>query len=761
MPNLVRIIVTVALLLIGPYGAFGRQRQDGVLGIEQLRVLAGNRPARVNSLWISYDIFQDPSSFGHIAHMFRSVLVDTTTGRFSMDQSMEIEGAEHDFGTQTVTRTFDGEVQAAFLPDQMIGFVMEGTDVDGLSESVLWGVMMLGEPQPGGMGLDDGSLESLLAHGTVRDQLELVADTPCHVVDAFYEGVRYATVWLDVERDLLPMKRVGYGWDGNVSSTVTVGSVVFLEDEQVWLPESWQTEFQARGETLRNYTVIEPESIELDPPVTDEDFQPRFPPGTIVTDLISGQAYRIADSGEIGEILYERLDDEWIAVDPPTITTGSADQGEPSPPAPQHGQRRPRQTTAPVFDSLTELMEFAAREQAAKRPERTERDAGAEATSPGVATGLDTSDSIRPTRPAPTATAPVDVGLLDASRGRKPMQPPESGVANTARARPSKSPWPWIVGATTIVALLGIGYSVWRRRVKTRLGGLLGTGLLVFAFAAWRACVYVPAPGPGQYAGNPAKPPALGAPAARYDYALADDEVIRYIPAPDPEERRRLLEQLGLAQRSDRAPVVSLTVVWDGAPHFHSMQVGSEIIPRRLLHVLEYSLEVPLHGLEGIDVAREIGLPGDWVVRADADLDQCMSYVEKVVRRSGYPGFRIARRVQKCRAHDMHGIARALERPIQIFRPHPDVSPAYERTGTLREFGQALSAAIQRPVSIHAEPQDIELAWQDNSHAYLDLGPNINDEMVSNLLNEVSAALGVTFTDSEVEMTLWQLELNK
>lgn len=294
--------------------------------------------------------------------------------------------------------------------------------------------------------------------------------------------------------------------------------------------------------------------------------------------------------------------------------------------------------------------------------------------------------------------------------------------------------------------------------MNTRICWLLGAALLAAGFAVWRVCVYVPAPGLGQYASQPARPPALGVPATRDDYALANDEVIRYIPAPDPEARRRLLTQLGLAQHPDRAPVVSVTVVWDGAPHFHSMQAGTEIVPRRLLHVLINSLEVPLYRLEGIDVTREIGLSGDWVVRAGADLDHCMSYVEEAVQRSGYPGFRITPRAQKCRAHDMHGIARAPERPVQIFRPHPDVSPALAQTATLRQFGQALSAAIRRPVAVHAEPQDLKLTWQDNSHAYLALGPNINDKMVSNLLNEISAALGVTFTDSEEEMTIWRLE---
>lgn len=297
--------------------------------------------------------------------------------------------------------------------------------------------------------------------------------------------------------------------------------------------------------------------------------------------------------------------------------------------------------------------------------------------------------------------------------------------------------------------------------MSKRICWLLGAALAAAAFAAWRVCVYVPDPSPGQYARLPARSAAPGAPATQDDYALADDEAIRYIPAPDPEARRRLLERLGLARDADGVPVVSVTVVWDGAPHFRSMQVGAGIVPRRLLHVLVSSLEVPLYRLKGIDVAREIGLAGDWVVRVDADLDPCMSYVENAVQQSGYPGFRIARTVQKCRTHVMQGEARAPERPIRIFHPHPDVSPAREHTGTLRQFGQTLSAAIQRPVSIEAEPQDLELAWQDNSRAYLDLGANISDGMISNLLNEVAAALGVTFRDSEVEMTLWQLEGNE
>jgi hypothetical protein len=446
------MVLAVALVLIGPRGALGQGPQGYVLSIEELRGLAAERPVRPDSLLLAYDIFQDPAAFSpdsHIAHMSRNVLVDAATGRYSMDEVSQVEHTEHDLVPQTVEFTFDGEVQAAFLPDQMMGVLREGADADGLQMSALWGVMMLGEPQPGGLGSDDASLVSLLNRGTVRDQLEFVGETPCHVVDAFYEGVRYATVWLDVERGLLPMKRVGYGRDGNVSSAVTVDSVVFLEAEQVWLPESWQTEFQAMGETLRSYTVVVPESVKINPPVSDEHFRRWFPPGTIVSDLISGQAYRIADSGEIGEILYERRGDEWFAVSP-SAATERGGRAESPPRALQPAELRALGALAPIFSGLAELMELAARQQP------TQQAQGAESPVTGE------SRPVAGPEPAPEEEESAAV-VPDLPRAQEPEQRPESDVAQAARAQPSKSPWRWIVGLVAVLALLlGIGYSVRR-----------------------------------------------------------------------------------------------------------------------------------------------------------------------------------------------------------------------------------------------------------------------------------------------------------
>jgi len=445
------IVLTVLLLLIIPCSTHGQGSQGYVLRIEELRGLAAERPVRADSLLLAYDMFQDPAAFSpdsHIAHMYRNVLVDAATGRYSMDQVSQIDHAEHDLVPQTVEFAFDGEVQAVFLSDQMMGVLREGADADGLRESALWGVMMLGEPQPDGLGIDDASLESLLSRGTVRDQLEFVGETPCHVVDAFYEGVRYATVWLDVERGLLPMKRVGYGRDGNVSAEVTVDSLILLEDEQVWLPESWQTEMHVRGETLRTHTVIEPESVRINPPVSDDDFRPWFPPGTTVSDLISGQVYRIADSGEIGEILYDRRDDKWVAVSP-SAATERGDRVQSPPRTLQPAELRALGALAPIFSGLAELMELAARQQPTQQAQGAETPVKAE---PRPVAGPE---------PAPEEEESAAV-VPDLPRAQEPEQRPESDVTQAARAQPAKSPWRWIVGLVAVLALLGIGYSVRR-----------------------------------------------------------------------------------------------------------------------------------------------------------------------------------------------------------------------------------------------------------------------------------------------------------
>lgn len=720
-----KIIRAVALLIVVACSVRGQDQQPAVLSIEQLRALAAERPLQVGSLRVAYEVFQDPSAenrHGHIPYLFRNILVDTATGRYAMDRSLEIEGVGMEGEFKTASFAFDGEAQEVLLPDDLIGIIMKNALADGLAESQLWSVMMLGESQPDGLGIDDSSLDSLLSRGVVRDRIEMAADRPCHVVDAYRFSTLYATVWLDAERDLLPLRRVVYNVHGSVASEIAVDSVAFHEQSGTWIPKSWHTEIHVRGEILRTYTHVDVESVEFNPPISEENFKLQFPPGTLVTDQIAGQGYVISDSGGIGEILFERVNGEWVALTPPDAAPQTDGQVAPAP--------------APLFDSLAELARYAARESQSRRTERTQADAA--------------TDEPTPER--------KKVELAELRQPREPTQPAIPTIPTVSDQPASGSQRLWFFFALGIIALLSVGCLAWRGCSNARQRGLLIASLLVVAFVGWRVAIaawYIP---PTVVVFNPidsGRVPELGAPATEETYALADGELIRWIPSPVPAEREELLKRLGLRPVSD---IKAVTVVWDGTPRFNGMMVGTPQFPRTLFQALEHSLKVPLHRLDGVDVARKIAMPGDWIIRAGADLDECMSYVEKVVRLSGHENFRVAREMRKRPGFIMSGTARAPDKPIRMLPPPRDTPPASPYKGILRNFAVALSAAIQMPISNLAELDDLKISWEDNARSYIDLDIPVSDDMVSALLSEISDALGVTFTSTEIEELAWRLE---
>lgn len=287
---------------------------------------------------------------------------------------------------------------------------------------------------------------------------------------------------------------------------------------------------------------------------------------------------------------------------------------------------------------------------------------------------------------------------------------------------------------------------------------LLCIGLLVLAFAVWRVAIFVPVPGAPSVARGPAATQGMHGSAGASAYTLEDGEAVRYVPQSDAAARRRVLQE---SEWPDCQDLFSMTVVWDGAARVQSVESGWEMVPRPLVRVLRDSLEIPVQNLEGIEVARRIGLSGDWIVRADADLSARMSDLEAIVQRSGYPGFRMTRSVTRRTGYVMQGAAMPPHEPIEILELLPEVLPVRSRTGSLLEFGAALSAAIQRPVSVDAEPRDLSVSWRDNSRAYVDLDRAITDKMISNVLNDASASLGLTFETVEVEMPVWRLEMSK
>ncbi|MBU0640316.1 MAG: hypothetical protein KKB50_15735 [Planctomycetes bacterium] len=297
----VAVICMLCTLTLADTRAFGQPATPN-LTLDDLAALASARREKLNAVEVAFTVFQEPlrgmeSSF--ISSIHRETLVDLRTDRYSVRRTIQ-QPAKDD--TETVAFAFDGDAETTLLVDSLIGIVDDSPALNGRLESGILATLMLNPPEPDGLGLSDGSLESLLQHGVLRDEREDVDGHLCHVVDAILDGVTYATVWLDAERDLLPLVRVVYGKDGEVVSKTIVKKAVGFEEtsigERAWIPAIWETQAQIRGQVVRSIYEADVESITVNPIVEDCDFRFDFPPGTRVTDRVAGITYTICETGE-------------------------------------------------------------------------------------------------------------------------------------------------------------------------------------------------------------------------------------------------------------------------------------------------------------------------------------------------------------------------------------------------------------------------------------------------------------------------------
>ncbi|RMF71114.1 MAG: hypothetical protein D6744_18440 [Planctomycetota bacterium] len=291
-----------------------------------------------------------------------------------------------------------------------------------------------------------------------------------------------------------------------------------------------------------------------------------------------------------------------------------------------------------------------------------------------------------------------------------------------------------------------------RQRI-VRFGAI---GLLALSIVIYRVVRHVPTP-IGIAAKAPRSPYRGNGPFDAAPYEMREGEVLRYLPAPAPSARRDILEQCRARYRPD---LLSLTVVWRDAPRVRTIEVGREYVARPLLRVLRDSLEVPLHRIEGIEVAQRVRLSGDWAVRADAPLDDLLADLELIVQRSGYPGFRITRTVRRRRGFVLHGPAKTPPDAIDILECCPGTSPAHVQSGSLGEFVKELSNALRFAISVAEESKSVRLKWRNNAGAYFDLNREIPMEEKLRVLHAATRALGLAVREVEVKRTVWRLEMN-
>jgi hypothetical protein len=300
-------------VFLGLFSAVAASDQLGNrLTVDELRTIATARRQQVHGLRVDFTTHQEPlggaaPASGNIRSIWRSMIIDCEGGRYRMERRIELDNG---VDVKPARFAYDGTTESSLLVAAEVGALDNKPSMDYAREARVLNMLMICAPQPGGSGLDDGSLESFLQIGALREEFEEINGRQCYVVDALLEGVRFATVWLDPERDFLPMKRVIIGKNGGEASSFTVTSAVRVAGrgrEGVWFPEGWDVQLNFAGQSLRSYIESDIESVVLNPQTDAGTFSPPFPPGTTVADRIAGMIYRVPGPGEELEILSENL----------------------------------------------------------------------------------------------------------------------------------------------------------------------------------------------------------------------------------------------------------------------------------------------------------------------------------------------------------------------------------------------------------------------------------------------------------------------
>lgn len=364
------------------------------LDIEDLWRIAADRRTGLESLRVSVTTVQDfdlrdgePPSPWQLRSLSRTAIVDLVNRRYRVERTIEDS-------VSVVPRTahfgFDGDVQSTLLPDELIGVVDHAAQVDALEESGVLTAALLCAPRPGGLGVDDSSLESFLAHGVLLPEMERVAGQPCFVVEAYLGEVHYATLWLDAEMGLLPRRKVVIGHDGMISSWIEVEATETHEvgaGRQMWLPTRWSSEVSMGGRVYHSYHETHAGSVVVNPAADESLFSIEFPPGTLVTDKVAGLTYLVGDGGEEIEVVANQT--PALGAPPPATLIAPARETASSgghPPGPSsQASSRPTETTVDRPHLNSQTQNTARVEPEAQEPGRGHQNySGETALSPNV-----------------------------------------------------------------------------------------------------------------------------------------------------------------------------------------------------------------------------------------------------------------------------------------------------------------------------------------------------------------------------------------
>lgn len=245
----------------------------------------------------------------NIPEMTQEFVIDLASGRFRRELAIPDSSGRMSWST----KTFANGTEMLHVPDSHSGVIDQRDEPteQAAKDCIMLSAALFLPPIQGGWGVDDGSVVSLLKHGVLREGTEVIDGRDCYVVDGVTEEhkggaiVPYTTVWLDIERGVVPLKRVLYAKGGVTSSESFLTGYQAFESgggQVVWLPTRIEaTAF--RGDSKFQKTVAV-HDIAVNPDVDASVFRIEFPPGTNVIDTATGTRF-VVSGGNSAELSTE------------------------------------------------------------------------------------------------------------------------------------------------------------------------------------------------------------------------------------------------------------------------------------------------------------------------------------------------------------------------------------------------------------------------------------------------------------------------
>lgn len=276
--------------------------------IDDLVRQAADRRSRLTGVRMAWVMQQRAGDDGRytpeLSTISRSISHDLVGRRYQINRDCAFgNGKEH----MTGAFASNGEVFESYAPTAKLGILDDKPTIESRSELSYVQYLMLEPPQPGGLGIDDCSLESLLVNSRLRPELEMVNGRLCYVVDAYLGEVHYASAWLDVERDSMPVRHTSIGPTGEIVGDVTLleaKNYAAVDGSTHWIPIAWTQLITFGADTITQTIQVDADSVKLNPRFVEGDFNIAFPPGTRILDRVSDSDvyYQVADNGEWNEV---------------------------------------------------------------------------------------------------------------------------------------------------------------------------------------------------------------------------------------------------------------------------------------------------------------------------------------------------------------------------------------------------------------------------------------------------------------------------